>query len=64
LYDNQNDPYQLKNLVDHQDYKSVQEHLESLLQQKLTETNDQFLSGPQYMKKWNYFWDGSDSLKT
>jgi arylsulfatase A-like enzyme len=61
LYDNQADPYQLKNLFDEPMYVEVRRKLDKILSQKLRETNDQFLPGPEYMAKWNYKWDGNDA---
>jgi len=61
LYDNQADPYQLKNLCEDPAYTQVRQELEKRLSRKLKETNDQFLPGPEYMAKWNYQWDGNDA---
>ncbi len=60
LYDNQMDPYQLRNLCGHPEYKEIQQELEKKLSRKLKETNDQFLTGPEYMALWNYEWDKND----
>ena len=64
LYDNQMDPYQLRNLCGHPEYAQIQKELEKKLSQKLKETNDKFLSGPEYMALWNYEWDGNDGPTT
>jgi len=61
LFDNKADPYQLKNLCDDSEHAELQQELEKILSRKLKETNDQFLSGPEYMAKWNYQWDGKDA---
>ncbi|MHC4535233.1 MAG: sulfatase family protein [Planctomycetota bacterium] len=63
LYDNQADPYQLKNLCNSPEYSQIQRKLEKLLFEKLKKTKDKFLAGPEYMKMWNYTWDGSDKPK-
>lgn len=63
LYDNLNDPFQMKNLVNQPEFGDLQQNLELLLLEKLKETNDQFLPGPEYMKKWGYSWDGNDGPK-
>jgi arylsulfatase A-like enzyme len=63
LYDNQTDPYQLKNLCNSPEYSQIQRKLEKLLFEKLKKTNDKFLPGPEYMAKWNYKWDGTDGPK-
>ena len=57
LYDNQVDPYQLKNLCNDPEYSPIQQKLETILSRKLKETNDKFLPGPEYMAMWNYQWD-------
>ena len=63
LYDNQTDPYQLKNLCDDPNHAEVRKELEKILSRKLKERNDEFLPGPEYMAKWNYKWDGNDAPK-
>ncbi|MBN2313374.1 MAG: sulfatase [Sedimentisphaerales bacterium] len=64
LYDNTMDPYQLRNLCGHPEYKEIQQELENILSRKLKETNDKFLTGPEYMALWNYEWDGNDGPTT
>jgi arylsulfatase A-like enzyme len=54
LYDNKKDPYQLNNLCDKPQYSELQKKMEALLAKKLKQTNDQFLPGPEYIKKWGY----------
>lgn len=54
LYDNLNDPYQMKNLVNVEDYSALQNDLERTLQSKLKERGDLFLSKDQYLKDWGY----------
>uniref|UniRef100_UPI0032171CCE sulfatase family protein n=1 Tax=uncultured Draconibacterium sp. TaxID=1573823 RepID=UPI0032171CCE len=63
LYDNREDPYQMNNLVDLDEYIFIQSDLEEQLQELLKNNNDEFLSGNTYMKMWNYTWDGTDSIK-
>jgi arylsulfatase A-like enzyme len=60
LYDNQSDPCQLKNLCGNPQYAQIQQELEKELSRKLKETNDKFLTGPEYMALWNYQWDKND----
>lgn len=62
LYDNQLDPYQMKNLIGLGAYKTIQSDLELQLQDLLQKNNDEFLPGPAYMKQWGYNWDGNDSI--
>jgi arylsulfatase A-like enzyme len=52
LYDNKNDPYQMKNLVNSAD--DLQSTMEMVLQRLLTERNDDFLPGDEYVKRWGY----------
>jgi len=63
LYDNQMDPYQMNNLIGLDEYIFIQSDLEKQLKDLLKKTNDNFLPGHEYMKKWGYTWDGKDSIK-
>jgi arylsulfatase A-like enzyme len=54
LYDNEVDPYQMRNLVHTAERAGVRDELDALLQKKLQETEDQFLPGATYIKKWGY----------
>ena len=54
LYDNESDPYQLENLVNRPEVASLQSEMESRLQGKLAERNDEFLPGETYIEKWGY----------
>ena len=54
LFDNEKDPYQLNNLIDDPQYKSIAFKLEDLLSRKLRETDDEFLSGLEYIEQWGY----------
>jgi arylsulfatase A-like enzyme len=63
LYDNQTDPYQLRNLVDKPQFKELQQELERLLQAKLDERKDRFLPADLYMTQWNYLYDRTDSIR-
>jgi len=54
LFDNINDPYQLNNLIGNEGYTALQDDLESLLAHRLRETDDEFLPGMEYIKKWGY----------
>jgi arylsulfatase A-like enzyme len=62
LYDNQKDPYQLDNLSNKPQHDKLQKKLEALLSQKLKDTNDDFLSGWDYIKKWGYKVDESGTV--
>ena len=61
LFDNQNDPYQLNNLVHNSHYSRLVEELDSKLADRLAAIGDEFLPGPVYMDRWNYHWDGNDA---
>ncbi len=63
LYDNLEDPYQINNLVDLDEYKFIQSDLEKQLRELLKKTNDNFLPGKEYMNQWGYTWDGQDSIR-
>jgi len=62
FYDNEQDPYQLNNLCDRPGYEKLQMELERTLSQKLAETNDEFLPGAEYIKKWGYQVDESGTI--
>ena len=64
LYDDQQDPYQINNLVEQQEYAGLQQELDSVLQQKLRAINDEFLPADEYMQRWNYRYDFEDSLRS
>lgn len=54
LYDNEKDPYQMRNLVNESEAKSLREDLDRRLQAKLASNRDQFLPGTDYLKQWGY----------
>jgi len=54
LYDNQEDPYQLKNLLEENFESEILNELEEELNHKLMEVGDSFLSGKEYLKEWGY----------
>ncbi len=62
LYDNLADPYQMNNLIGFDENIFIKSDLENQLDQLLKKTNDNFLTGAEYMKMWNYTWDRNDSL--
>jgi len=57
LYDNQDDPYQMKNLCNGADAASVQAHLDGLLNRILDDVGDEFLPGDEYVRRWGYVVD-------
>ena len=62
LYDNIQDPYQLVNMAGKADMVNTRNQLDELLNKKLRETKDEFLTGNVYMDKWHYPWAAIDSL--
>ena len=54
LYDDKKDPFQIDNLCDKPQNRDLQKKMEALLAKKLKQTNDEFLPGPEYIKKWGY----------
>jgi arylsulfatase A-like enzyme len=63
LYDNEQDPYQLNNLCNKPEHGMLQKKLESILSQKLKQTNDEFLPSWEYIKKWGYVVDESGTVR-
>jgi arylsulfatase A-like enzyme len=62
LYDNAADPYQLNNLVNKPEHADVQKELEAILTRKLKETGDEFLPGADYVRKWGYTIDTTETV--
>ena len=54
LYDNEADPYQLKNLCNDPEAAPIQAKLDALLNKKLAAQKDEFLQGSQYIEKFGY----------
>jgi arylsulfatase A-like enzyme len=57
LFDNKLDPFQLNNLVDNPGFQKIEVELEIKLTKLLNNTNDTFLPGTEYVKKWGYVLD-------
>ena len=62
LYDNEADPYQMKNLVGIAAHAGLQEELDRKLQSKLKETGDRFLPRKHYRQTWGYSVDGGGNI--
>jgi arylsulfatase A-like enzyme len=62
FYDNEADPYQLTNLVGKAEYAERQDMLDALLKRKLAEQHDEFRSGPEYIAKWGYKVDATETV--
>jgi arylsulfatase A-like enzyme len=54
LYDNQEDPYQMNNLIDDPEYADLRGELETELQSQLKRTGDAFLSKAEALAEWGY----------
>ena len=54
LYDNEVDPYQLDNVVDHPDYAVVQAELDAALRQRLAARGDKFTPGAELIRQAGY----------
>ena len=63
LYDNQNDPYQLDNLIDKPQHAELQAKLDDVLRRRLKETGDQFLTADSYVEKWSYPVDKTGTVR-
>jgi len=63
LFDNKKDPYQLNNLCNKVEHGELQKKMEDALSLKLKQTNDQFLPGSEYIRKWNYIVDKSGTVR-
>jgi arylsulfatase A-like enzyme len=59
LFDNQKDPFQLNNLINSTSHADILRELEFELSKLLQQTNDEFLPGMEYVKKWGYIVDPS-----
>ena len=62
LFDNENDPFQINNLVGKPEYQHVQTKLEKGLKRELVKRKDQFRPGMEYIKKWNYVVDDTETV--
>lgn len=54
LFDNQEDPYQLRNLVDSENHGDLREKLDKKLHNLLDRTDDEFLPADEYLSRWGY----------
>lgn len=62
MFDNLADPLQLTNLVGNEKYASVQKKLDKILVKALKERNDDFRPGMEYVRKWNYVVDETETI--
>ncbi|MEM7534543.1 MAG: sulfatase [Chloroflexota bacterium] len=62
LYDNQNDPYQLDNLVGKEEQMALVNEFDAWLQRKLDALGDEFLPGVTYCAQWGYTLDERETV--
>ena len=62
LYDNETDPYQLGNLVDHPIHQTLIHHLDDRLRRKLASLGDEFLSGEELVQRYGIAMDENDDI--
>ena len=62
LFDNEADPYQKKNLCGDPQHADLQKQMEELLQQKLSQTHDDFQPADVYIAKWKYRTDKNGTV--
>lgn len=62
LYDNENDPYQQNNLIHNKEYAEIEKELHVKMQKLLDKTNDEFLPGMDYIQKWGYTVDETETV--
>ncbi len=62
LFDNEKDPFQKTNLIDHPEWAPLQAELEAKLQHKLAAANDKFLPATAYIKQWGYAVDKTGTV--
>ncbi len=54
LYDNEADPFQMRNVIDAPEYAAVRRELDQELDRRLAERGDEFLPGMEYIRRWGY----------
>jgi hypothetical protein len=52
----------MNNLCSKPEYARVQKQMDAILARKLKKTNDKFLPGPEYIKKWGYTVDKNGTV--
>jgi len=62
LFDRTKDPFQLNNLVGQPSLAAIQSKLDRDLLNELKIRKDEFLSGLDYIKKWNYVIDATETV--
>ncbi len=62
LFDNVNDPFQMNNLVHNREYNELKSLLHKKMQTLLKKTNDDFEPGMNYIERWNYVVDDTETI--
>ena len=62
LFDNVNDPYQMNNLIHNHKYAELRDSLHAKMQLLLKKTNDSFEPGMNYIERWNYVVDETETI--
>ncbi|MAE62137.1 MAG: sulfatase [Planctomycetaceae bacterium] len=62
LYDNEADPYQMRNLVDDAEAAAIQNELDAALDRKLADQGDAFRPGMEYVERWGYTVDETGTV--
>ena len=62
LYDNEVDPYQMRNLIHDAKHMDTRDQLEERLQKKLDRYMDKFLPGADYVERWGYCVDETGTV--
>ena len=64
LFDDQEDPLQMRNLIGDPAHASLQAEMDALLSRKLHERGDAFLPGDAYIKQWGWIVDANGTAAT
>ena len=62
LFDNQADPHQLTNLCGRPESATLQAELDARLRECLRQRRDEFLPGPDYIRRWGYKTDANGTV--
>jgi arylsulfatase A-like enzyme len=62
LFDRTKDPFQLNNLIGNPGFIDLQNKLDRDLKNELKKRNDEFLPGLDYVKKWKYVIDATETV--
>jgi arylsulfatase A-like enzyme len=62
LYDNQQDPYQQRNLIGESKYAALATGLDAQLDETLKRHKDEFRPGREYLRQWGYKTDASGTV--